>query len=138
MYILDTNVVSELRKAATNKANLGVLKWATSVHAGELFISVISVMEIDMGILAMERKDKAQGKKLRTWFEQQVLPEFDGRILNIDYNVVRACAKLHIPDRKSERDALIAATALTHSMTVVTSNTEDFKNTGVLLIDPWQ
>lgn len=90
-----------------------------------------------MGVASLERKDVAQGRMLRTWLEQQVLQGFEERTLSIDTTVALCCARLHIPDRRSERDALIAATALTHAMTVVTRNTRDFDGTGVALIDPW-
>lgn len=138
MYILDTNVISELRKAHNGKAAPQVINWAHSVNAGDLCVSVISLMELELGIALVERKDKVQAQALRTWFEQQVLPEFSQRTLDINTEVALCCAKLHVPDKRSERDALIAATALVHSMTVVTRNTQDFVHTGVKLINPWQ
>lgn len=137
MHLLDTNIISELRKAHTGKANLNVLKWAKSQDASNLFISSITVMEIELGILAIERKDAAQGNLLRTWFQQQVLPEFAGSILAIDTSVALRCAQLHVPDKRSERDAFIAATALVHGMSVVTRNVADFIPTGVSIINPW-
>lgn len=137
MHLLDTNIISELRKAHTGKANLNVLKWAKSQDASNLFISSITVMEIELGILAIERKDAAQGNLLRTWFQQQVLPEFAGSILAIDTSVALRCAQLQVPDKRSERDAFIAATALVHGMSVVTRNVADFIPTGVSIINPW-
>lgn len=138
MYILDTNVISELRKVGSGKADSNVLAWAASVSADELFVSVITIMELELGIASLERKDIQQGKVLRHWLEQQVLPEFSERTLSIDTSVALCCARLHVPDKRSERDALIAATALTHRMTVVTRNIDDFKQTGVQLINPWE
>lgn len=138
MYILDTNVISELRKAGSGKADPNVLAWAASVNANELFVSVITIMELELGIASLERKDAQQGKVLRHWLEQQVLPEFSERTLPIDTPVALCCARLHVPNKRSERDALIAATALTHRMTVVTRNVDDFKQTGVQLINPWE
>lgn len=135
MYVLDTNVVSELRKG--NKADPKVLNWAKSVTPNDIFISVITVMEIDMGVRKMERRDSLQGKLLREWFEGHVLPTFANRILPVDLHVALQCAQLHVPNAQPERDALIAATALTHRMTVVTRNVGDFKGTGVHLINPW-
>lgn len=138
MYILDTNVVSELRKANAGKANLNVVAWAQSVNASHLFLSAISIMELELGILAIERKDNIQGGMLRAWFEQQVLPEFVERTLPVDTSIALRCAKLHIPDKRGERDAMIAATALVHGMIVVTRNVADFSGTGVSLVNPWE
>jgi predicted nucleic acid-binding protein len=138
MYLLDTNVVSELRKAETGKADKNVIAWAGSTSTTELFISAISILEIEKGVLQTERKDPTQGKVLRSWLDNQVIPAFSGRTLDVNTQVAIQCAKLHIPNPKSERDALIAATALVHSMTVVTRNTKDFEHTGVLLLNPWE
>lgn len=137
-FVLDTNVVSELRKVRLGKADAGVTAWSQSVDAADLFVSAITIMELELGVLSMERKDAAQGALLRAWLEQQVLPEFSGRTLSIDTAVAQRCARLHVPDKRSERDALIAATALVHGMTVVTRNVADFKPTGVPLTNPWE
>ncbi len=136
-FILDTNVVSELRKSGQGKANAGVTAWAERVDASDLFVSVITLMEIELGILSIERKDPTQAALLRQWLEHHVLPEFTERTLPIDTAVARRCAQLHVPDRRSERDALIAASALVHGMTVVTRNVADFKPTGVATHNPW-
>ena len=101
-------------------------------------MSAISVLELETGILLIERRDVAQGKMLRQWLETQVLPAFAERILPVDTAVARQCATLHVPDPRSDRDALIAATALVHHMTVVTRNVDDFKPTGVALLNPWE
>lgn len=138
MYLLDTNVVSELRKASTGKANPNVVAWAKGVNASHLFVSVITIMELELGILAIERKDDIQGGMLRAWFEQQVLPEFVERTLPVDTPIALRCAKLHIPDKRGERDAMIAATALVHGMIVVTRNVADFSGTGVSIVNPWE
>lgn len=138
MYLLDTNVVSELRKVRHGKAHTNVVAWAESVDAAELFVSAITVMELELGVLAIERRDAAQGALLRAWLEQQVLTEFAERTLPIDTAVAQRCAQLHVPDRRGERDALIAATALVHGMTVVTRNTADFASTGVAVVNPWE
>lgn len=137
MFLLDTNVVSELRKARQGRADPGVITWAGSVSAKTLYLSAISLMELETGVVGIERKDAAQGALLRTWLNHQVLPGFAGRVLAVDATVALACARLHVPDRKSERDALIAATALVHGLTVVTRNLADFEGTGVPLINPW-
>ncbi len=137
MFLLDTNVVSELRKVRAGKADPNMAAWAERVDAAELFLSAITVMELELGVLSLERKDASQGAILRTWLEQQVLPEFSGRILPIDSVVALRCARLHVPDRRGERDALIAVTALVHGMTVATRNIVDFQHTGVPLLNPW-
>ncbi|MDD4942730.1 type II toxin-antitoxin system VapC family toxin [Rhodoferax sp.] len=138
MFVLDTNVVSELRKVRLGKADLSVAAWAQSVDAADLFVSAITIMELELGVLAIERKDATQGAMLRAWLEQQVLPEFSGRTLPVDTSVAQRCARLHVPDKRGERDALIAATALVHGMTVVTRNVADFKPTGVTIHNPWE
>ena len=137
-FVLDTNVVSELRKVKFGKADKNVSLWAQSVDASDLFVSAITIMELELGVLSIERKDAAQGAMLRSWLELHVLPEFAGRTLPIDTAVAQRCARLHVPDKRGERDALIAATALVHGMTVVTRNVADFKPTGVLLVNPWE
>ncbi|MBK7899594.1 MAG: type II toxin-antitoxin system VapC family toxin [Azonexus sp.] len=137
MYLLDTNVVSELRKIHVGKADANVATWARSVDASELFVSAITLLELELGVLALERRDPGQGAQLRMWLEQQVLPEFSARTLPVDTAVARRCARLHVPDKRSERDALIAATALVHGMTVVTRNVVDFQGTGVPVLNPW-
>jgi len=138
MYVLDTNVLSELRKVRLGKADANVSAWAESVDAADLFISAITIMELELGVLSIERKDAAQGAILRLWLEQHVLPEFSERTLPIDIAVAQRCARLHVPDKRGERDALIAATALVHGMAVVTRNAADFKPTGVTVVNPWE
>jgi toxin FitB len=137
MYVLDTNVVSELRKAKAGNANRHVVAWAGSVPAGSLYLSAITVLELEMGVLQIERRDRAQGGLMRGWLDEQVMPAFAGRILAVDAQVALRCAGLHVPNRLSERDALIAATALVHGMTVVTRNVADFAAAKVPLINPW-
>ncbi|MES2203689.1 MAG: type II toxin-antitoxin system VapC family toxin [Pseudomonadota bacterium] len=138
MYILDTNVISELRKAKSAKADKKVIKWAKSVSASTLFLSAISILELETGILLLERRDPSQGAILRSWLNSHVLPAFSERILPLDTAVAQRCARLHVPDRRSDRDAIIAATALVHGMTVVTRNVEDFKQTDVEILNPWE
>ncbi|HFC29605.1 MAG TPA: type II toxin-antitoxin system VapC family toxin [Oceanospirillales bacterium] len=137
MYILDTNVISELRKAKTLNADPNVVQWASSIELPLLFISVITVMELEMGVLLIERKDKIQGQMLRHWLESHVLKAFENRILPINTQTAQCCAKLHVPNPRSDRDALIAATGMVNKMTVVTRNINDFKLTKVALINPW-
>lgn len=135
MFVLDTNVVSELRRPA--RADPKVTAWATSVPLASVFLSAITILEIELGALSIERRDAAQGRILRAWIDEQILPRFEGRILTIDTAVARRCASLHVPDPRAERDALIAATALVHGMTIVTRNVADFEPMGVALVNPW-
>ena len=138
MFLLDTNVLSELRKLGDGKAAPPVVAWLSKIDSSRCFISALTLMEIEIGVLRVERRDTVQGALLRAWMEQRVKPEFSTRTLPVDAEVALRCANLHLPDPRSERDTLIAATALVHGMTVVTRNTTDFRVTGVLLHDPWQ
>jgi predicted nucleic acid-binding protein len=137
MFVLDTNVVSELRKTASGRADANVVSWASSASAGAMYVSAMTMFELELGILMMERRDPAQGGILRNWMTLHVLPAFAGRVLAIDSAVAFQCAKLHMPNQRSERDAMIAATALVHGMSVVTRNLDDFQGTGATLINPW-
>lgn len=137
MYLLDTHVVSELRKAKTGKADPNVRLWAERVSALNLFLSAITILELETGILLIERRDPAQGALLRSWLDHQVLPAFSERILAVNTAVAQRCARLHVPDRRSDRDALIAATALVHDLIIVTRNVADFAPTGVPILNPW-
>ena len=136
-FLLDTNVVSELRKIRLRKADPHVVAWADSVDAGDLYLSVISIQELEIGILLLERRDPAQGALLRSWLNGHVLPAFAGRILDVDSAVALRAARLHVPDPRPVRDGLIAATALVHGMTVVTRNLADFDPSGVATLNPW-
>lgn len=138
MYLLDTNLVSELRKGRRGRADPGVVAWAEGVIGEDLYLSVITVWELELGVRLRERRDRSQGAVLRTWLERQVLDGFAGRILPVDTAVARRCAGLQVPDPRPDRDALIAATALVRGLTVVTRNIRDFEGTGVALHDPWR
>lgn len=137
MFLLDTNVVSELRKVKSGRADKGVVAWASTLDAGTLFLSAITIMELEIGILQVERRDASQAALLRAWMETQVVRSFAERILPVDLAVAQRCAALHVPDPRSERDAMIAATALVHGMTVATRNVADFERTNVRLFNPW-
>lgn len=136
-FLLDTNVVSELRKVRAGKADRNVTRWADSVETADLYVSVIAIQELEIGILLVERRDGQQGAVLRRWMEDHVLPAFEGRILPVDVVIARRSAKLHIPDPRPIRDALIAATALTQDMTVITRNVADFTPMKVQILNPW-
>lgn len=137
MFILDTNVVSELRKIRLGRAEKQFSLWADSMETADLYLSVITVQELEMGVLLLERRDAKQGAIFRTWLDHHVLPAFSGRILPIDTAVALCSAKLHVPNPQPVRHGLIAATALVHGMSVVTRNVADFSSSGVTIINPW-
>jgi predicted nucleic acid-binding protein len=134
MYLLDTNVVSELRKRTGDP---GVKRWIAAQRTAELAISVVTVIEIETGILLRRRQDPEQARVLQRWFEESVLTGFLDRILPLDLAAARRVAPLQDPDRAPGHDALIAGTALAHGLTVVTRNTRDFARSGVDCLDPW-
>ncbi len=135
MFLLDTNVLSELRRR--DRTHPTVAAWADAVHPTDLFLSAITILEIEAGTLMIQRRDQAQGAVLRAWIDNRVLPAFAGRILPVDTAVAQRCARLHVPDPRAERDALIAATALVHRLRIVTRNVADFQPMGVDPINPW-
>jgi predicted nucleic acid-binding protein len=138
MFLLDTNVVSELRRAGSGKADPGVVAWAEQADPAALFLSVVSLHELQMGVRLKQHRDPRQGQLLRHWLDQQVVPSFAGRILPVDEAVARCSAALHVPDPRPLRDGLIAATALVHAMVVVTRNVGDLLPTGVDVLNPWR
>jgi predicted nucleic acid-binding protein len=135
MYLLDTNVISELRQGKPNQS-ADVRNWAAQHRASTLYLSAITILELEKGILLLERRTPPQGAALRVWLTG-VRAAFAGRILPFAEQAASLCAALHVPDPRSERDAMIAATALEHGFAVATRNTQDFVNTGVQLVNPW-
>lgn len=138
MYLLDTNVISEFRKIKSGNANQNVAGWVSGVQASALFLSVITFFELEHGALLIERRDPRQGGMLRAWLDDHVAIVFANRILNVDVTIAKLAASLHVPDPRPERDALIAATALTHRMTMVTRDVTDFERMGVEVLNPWE
>ncbi|MBO7081723.1 MAG: type II toxin-antitoxin system VapC family toxin [Neisseriaceae bacterium] len=137
MFLLDTNIISEIRKINLGNANIGVKRWAESNDKNVMFISVISLFELEKGVLNLERKDNLQGKIYRQWLDNMVKPTFANRILSITPQTALICAKMHIPDKKSITDSLIAATAIENNLTVITRNEKDFMNTGANVFNPF-
>lgn len=138
MYLLDTHVVSELRKVRSGRADPNVAQWAESVEVGALHLSVVSLMELEIGVRRALRRDAAQGEVLRQWLDQAVTPAFEGRILPVTDAVARKAAELQVPDPVPLADSLIAATALVHRITIVTRNFADFTAPGLMTLDPWR
>jgi predicted nucleic acid-binding protein len=137
MFLLDTNVISELRKARAGKAHRSVVAWVQEVPTESLFLSAIVIQDLEIGALLAARRDAKQAAILRSWLDGYVLPDFSERILPVDVAVARRSAALHVPNPRPIRDGLIAATALVHGMTIVTRNVVDFASTGVALVNPW-
>lgn len=135
MYVVDTNVISELRKR--DRADPRVLEWAERNDPGLFYLSCITLLELEYGALLIARRDPVQGRLMRRWVEREIMVRFAGRILAIDVPIALACAALHVPDPRPDRDAWIAATALVNDMTVVTRNTRDFAATGARVFNPW-
>jgi hypothetical protein len=138
MFLLDTNVVSELRRARAGLADANVCAWAAALAPASAFISVMTVLELELGVLRIARRDMAQGATMRLWFEKAVLNAFAGRILTVGLGEVRRCAPLHVPNPRPYYDALIAATALSHGLALATRNVRDFEGLGVRLMNPWE
>jgi len=136
--LLDTNVISEMRKLAKGSADPHVESWAQTTDIEQAFISAITVFELERGVLLVERRDSKQGRALRIWLEKQVKHTFSGRILAADQAVAEITARLHVPDKKATIDSFIAGTALTHGLTLVTRNTADYRQIpGLRLLNPW-
>jgi predicted nucleic acid-binding protein len=134
-FLLDTNVLDELRRA--RRGNQSVAAWVESVPRNLQFISVITLLEVEQGVFAKERRDPVQGTKLRIWLDSVVRPNFSGRVLPVTETIALRCARLHVPDNKPKHDALVAATALVHNLVVVTNDT-DFDGMGAPLFNPWK
>jgi len=135
MLLLDTNVVSETRKQACHP---NVRQWIAGQNVHEMYISAITVLEIQRGItLAEKRGDTAQAAFFTRWLDGNVLPAFAGRVLSIDHLIARQAARLDWAGTTDYRDSLIAATAIMRGAAVVTRNTRHFTGLGIQLVNPW-
>jgi len=137
MFLIDTNVISESRRIRSGRVHPEVRAWLAAVDHSTTFVSAMSLFELELGVLRVERRDATQGGILRRWLDRTVKQSFAGRVLPMDSTVAAASAMLHVPNPVSERDGWIAATALVHGLTVVTRNVRDFHATGVHLLNPW-
>jgi predicted nucleic acid-binding protein len=137
MLLLDTNAASELRRLPKQHAT-PFAAWFAAHSSVPMFLSVISLLEIDYGVRLKERHDRAQADILRDWMESRLLPAFVDRLLPVTGPIARRCAAIHVPDRRPPHDALIAATAAVHNLTLVTRNVRDFAPMGVPLLNPWE
>lgn len=133
MYLLDTDVVSEMRK---RKCDPAVAKWFEKVPDSEIYLSVITFIEIERGIERQRTVDPAFAERLAEWLEF-TLRGFGERILPLTVNIARRWGRLAARIGNKELDLAIAATALDHGLTVVTGNTKHFERTGVRLLDPF-
>jgi len=136
MFLLDTNVVSELRR--TRRTDPNVAAWAESVPQEDTFLSAVTILELELGALRLARRDGDRGRAIHRWIHDRVLPAFADRILAVDTDVARRCAQLHVPNPRPYRDSLIAATALVHGLIVATRNRIDFEIMAVPLLNPWE
>jgi toxin FitB len=136
MFLLDTNVISELRRP--HRTDPKVAAWADGESPMDMFISSITILELETGALLLQRRDTRQGRVIRQWIEDRVLTAFAERILVVDATVARRCALFHVPDPRPYRDSLIAATALVHDLIVVTRNRADFAPMAVTVLNPWE
>lgn len=138
MYLLDTNIISEMRKVKQGKADESFIEWLSQADSSQFYISVITLMELERGVLAMERKDPTQGALLRQWLDSLITQMFASRVLNINHQTAVLCARLHVPNKHPENDSWIAASAKEHHLTLVTRNTKDFEHTNIPLFNPFQ
>lgn len=138
MYLLDTNIISEMRKVKSGKANPNLTAWLAQQDSNSFYTSAVVMMELERGILGIERKDPQQGRALRAWFDSMAAALLAGRVLPINETTAAICAKLHIPDRSPENDAWIAATARQYGLTLATRNTKDFEPMGIRLCNPFE
>lgn len=137
MYLLDTNVISEIRKG--ERANLGVQAFFQQAIANrdKLFLSVVTIGELRRGLeLIRHRNDHSQAAQLEQWLES-ILADYQEAIIGIDADTAQLWGRLRVPHYEHEIDKLIAATALLYDLTVVTRNVDDFAGTGAKLLNPF-
>ena len=133
-FLVDTNVISELRKGP--RANLAVRRWFESLEADEVFLSVIVIGEIRRGIESIRRRDRTSAARLDRWL-RQVVEGYRDRILSVDARIAEEWGRLNVPNPIPVVDGLMAATARVHNLTLATRNVKDVERTGVSLLNPF-
>lgn len=136
MYLLDTNVVSELRKIQSKHSAFN--DWYKTIDPQTCYLSSLTIFEIRKGILLKSLKDPQQAEILQHWFNERLIPHFHGRVLDFTADMAEIMAKLHVPNPAPFADSIIASTALYYDLTVITRNIQDFQNLGVKLINPFE
>lgn len=136
MYVLDTNLVSEIRKVPAKK-NPAVQRWLEQQYSDQLFITSITVYELEVGVQRLARKDSAQATLIGDWLHGTLLPGFEGRVLDLDLESSLIAATYQVPDPRPSADCFIAAITQRHHMKLVTRNTKDFLAMNIPLINPW-
>ena len=138
MFLLDTNVVSELRETRTRKPHPRVAAWARSIDPADQYTTSVTILELEIGVVLKRRHDAAQAAIFRTWMDSHVFPAFAGRILEFDSEAAQHCAALHEWATPPFRNALIAGIAMARGFAVVTRNVRDFQPMGVPVFNPWE
>ncbi|MBO9575280.1 MAG: PIN domain-containing protein [Sphingobium sp.] len=133
MYLLDTGLLLDLRRGEAGGCAPGLVGWAGGVARQRMFLSVVSLIELERAAAAAERKARDLGLAWRQWIDEQILPAFDGQILPIDAAIARRQAELPLADT---RDALLAASALAHNLTLATYRAAQFKHGKLKTFDP--
>lgn len=133
-YLVDTNFLSELRRGS--RADPGVVRWLNSVPTDDWAVSVVTDYELEVGLLGLQRRDPTQASELRRWVTD-VRESYESRLLPVTSEIGRVCATIQVPNRRQLPDALIAATALHHGLTVITRNARDFDVPGLAVINPF-
>lgn len=132
-FLVDTNIISDSRRTPYSPARI----WLSAQRVSDIRMSVITLFELEVGVQRAERKDPQRGHELRKWLDNNVRPNFRDAFIPVDYRVAQVAANLQVPDPKPHMDGLIAATAMVHSLILVTRNVKDFEQTGVRLFNPW-
>lgn len=138
MYLLDIHVLSELRRQAGGRADPRVTAWSKTIALDDLYLSVVTIHEMELGIRRIERSDPAKAAVLRSWLTGFVLPTFGERVLPVDLGCALRSAQLQAAGSRNWQEALLAATALVHDLVLVTRNTVHFSDTEVPLLNPWE
>ena len=133
-YLIDTNVISEIRKGS--RCNPGVKSWLAEAFSAEVYLSVLTLGEIRKGIENVRRRDKPTADALESWF-REVENNFSDHILPVDQAISEQWGRFNVPDPLPTVDSLLAATAQVHGLTLVTRNLKDVERTGVDCLNPF-